>query len=75
MGDIADLMLSGEICEVCGVELDDDMDAGYPRRCSGCATPEGKRPTNNFFCIHPSCKKCFATTEAAAQHYRDKHSR
>lgn len=40
MGDIADLLVNGDICEVCGVELGEG--AGYPRRCIGCGgtTPE-----------------------------------
>ncbi len=41
MGEIADLMVNGDICEGCGVELQGEGD-GYPRRCAGCggSTPE-----------------------------------
>ena len=39
MGEIADLMLDGEICEGCGMELDDGA-PGYPRRCFSCAKLE-----------------------------------
>ena len=35
MGEIADLMIDGEICEGCGCELDGEA-GGYPRRCFGC---------------------------------------
>jgi hypothetical protein len=35
MGEIADLMIEGEICEGCGCELDGEA-PGYPRRCAGC---------------------------------------
>jgi hypothetical protein len=40
MGDIADMMLEGILCEGCG-ELFDDMDEGHeppghPRRCDSC---------------------------------------
>jgi hypothetical protein len=35
MGEIADLMIEGEICEGCGCELGGEA-PGYPRRCSGC---------------------------------------
>jgi tRNA(Ile2) C34 agmatinyltransferase TiaS len=41
MGDIADLMLNGDICDQCGVELEGEG-MGFPRRCTGCGgkTPE-----------------------------------
>ncbi len=35
MGEIADLMINGDICEGCGCELDGEGN-GFPRRCSGC---------------------------------------
>lgn len=34
MGDIADAMLDGILCEICGVYLGEEV--GYPRRCEGC---------------------------------------
>ena len=37
MGDIADLMLNGDLCEVCGVVLEGQ---GYPQLCAGCAATE-----------------------------------
>lgn len=41
MGEIADLMVNGDICEGCGVELE-GVGEGFPRRCPGCggSTPE-----------------------------------
>lgn len=36
MGEIADLMLDGDICEVCGVELSEGN--GYPQLCEACKT-------------------------------------
>lgn len=33
MGDIADMMLDGTLCEACGVYLD-GAGEGYPRYCS-----------------------------------------
>lgn len=35
MGDIADMMLDGVLCEGCGVYLDGDA-PGYPRYCEHC---------------------------------------
>lgn len=44
MGEIAESMLTGELCEGCGVALDceDCMDVGIPAYCSrGCAKDRG----------------------------------
>jgi len=37
MGDIADQMLDGGMCEVCGVLLNGE---GYPQLCAGCKRAE-----------------------------------
>jgi len=37
MGDVADMMLDGTLCEGCGVFLDDLGGVGFPRLCGGCA--------------------------------------
>jgi len=34
MGDIADAMLNGDLCELCGVYL--GVGDGYPRCCDAC---------------------------------------
>lgn len=34
MGDIADMVIEGDLCEQCGMYLDDDED--YPHLCPGC---------------------------------------
>ena len=36
MGENADMMLDGILCEGCGVYIDDE-DGGYPRLCGSCA--------------------------------------
>ena len=48
MGDIADMMLDGTLCEVCGEFIDDD-EGGYPRRCAACSQeePPEKKKKNN----------------------------
>ena len=38
MGEIADQMLNGEMCEQCGVDLGNAC--GHPRLCVGCAEDE-----------------------------------
>lgn len=35
MGDIAELVLMGVLCQECGSAIDDDV-TGYPRRCEDC---------------------------------------
>lgn len=38
MGEIADMMLDGTLCERCGVYIDDeDESPGFPRLCDACA--------------------------------------
>jgi hypothetical protein len=34
MGEIAEMMLDGEMCAMCGVYLHDGREDGYPRYCS-----------------------------------------
>ena len=39
MGEIAEAILNGFFCEVCGVVVDGD-EPGYPRLCAGCEAEE-----------------------------------
>ena len=42
MGEIAEMMLDGTLCEACGCYMDDDGAAGFPRYCSeACARGRG----------------------------------
>jgi hypothetical protein len=41
MGDIADMMLDGTLCQVCGCFVGDAV--GYPQTCDDCAKPEKPR--------------------------------
>lgn len=42
MGEMAEMMLEGILCEACGVYIDDDGDEGFPRYCSRrCAADRG----------------------------------
>lgn len=42
MGEIAELMINGDICEGCGCELGEGD--GYPRRCEGCGGKSRENP-------------------------------
>ena len=35
MGEQAELMINGDVCQYCGVYLDDEGD-GFPRSCEAC---------------------------------------
>lgn len=72
MGDIADAMLDGDLCEGCGVYMPGG--AGYPQRCSDCsreakAFPEGRS-------AKVKCPICQKTVKAVGlkDHTRDAHS-
>lgn len=39
MGEIAEMMLDGTLCQVCGSIIDGDT-SGYPRYCEDCAKDE-----------------------------------
>lgn len=41
MGEIADAMLNGDLCEVCGIYIGEGD--GYPRLCDGCQGDKNKR--------------------------------
>jgi hypothetical protein len=55
MGDWADLMLGGVVCEGCGIYLGDPV--GYPRSCAGCvdgrAAAENARQSNSTDGVQP----------------------
>ena len=40
MGDVADMVLNGALCESCGEYVGEPT--GYPRECKGCREIEGK---------------------------------
>lgn len=76
MGEIAEMMLDGTLCEGCGEFLTDDP-PGYPCRCSSCrndvrrdsVTPRSKP---KVYC--PDCKKP-VTRDGLWQHVSDVHKR
>lgn len=82
MGEIAEAMLDGELCEGCGVYMGDAC--GYPRRCRGCRPTRAERKAANI-ARHaaeqarqkkapcPTCGKRVRLV-GMADHQRDAHS-
>lgn len=83
MGEIADMMINGDMCEGCGVFLGDAGD-GYQRRCASCATDcvrEGSTTTKDGIqihrpskvnCPHIGCRK-LVKKKGLQDHIRDVH--
>lgn len=74
MGDIADMMLEGSMCEQCGEYMGEGN--GYPRLCGSCS----RRPGNQkaAFDEEPRkpkqpCTVCGRHVKGLADHMRDKH--
>ena len=42
MGEIADMMLNGDMCQWCGEWIGNGDGPGYPGLCAGCAAQERK---------------------------------
>lgn len=83
MGEMAEMMLDGTLCEACGTYIDDDGDEGFPRYCSNqCARDRGATyalPNPTFTVPNPSktnCPICRKRIKLAgvADHMRDVHS-
>lgn len=45
MGEIAEMMLSGEMCQGCGEFLDEEL--GYPGYCAGCSVEFAPEETSD----------------------------
>ena len=75
MGDIAEMMLDGTMCECCGVFLHGPA-LGYPRYCSKqCAKDRGGREDFPKQTLRTRCIQCGKTVKAAGlrDHMRDVH--
>lgn len=83
MGDIADMMLDGTLCEGCGEYLGDD--GGFPMRCRSCASdleeaerhmqeraPKQTAAVPKIAC--PVCNRILKIT-GIGEHWKVKHSR
>lgn len=81
MGEIAEMMLDGTMCEGCGEFMDIGGEPpGYPVRCAACGEePDDSQPVNykpterTMECSEPDCHRKFKTHDAYLQHWRAKH--
>lgn len=82
MGEYADMMLDGTLCECCGSFIDDDGAEGFPRYCSKqCARDRGAdhaAPANPEPWLNPkkaNCPHCNKRVKVVglADHIRDAH--
>lgn len=72
MGEIADMMINGFLCEQCGCWLDGE-ESGYARLCAGCVADDPHEPRNlAAFAFRCRCGRGFASPDARDQHARDK---
>lgn len=71
MGDIAEMMLDGTLCEGCGVYLEDESD-GIPRRCADCVKEDRQYASVSQKIACPLCNKKVKAT-GLSDHTRDVH--
>ncbi len=77
MGEISDLIIEGEVCQLCMCEMGNAV--GYPRTCKECAAPDPKQKASSFYSQVPKgsirCTTCKRVVKAVglAQHNRDRH--
>jgi predicted RNA-binding Zn-ribbon protein involved in translation (DUF1610 family) len=79
VGEIAEMMLDGTLCEGCGVALGGSA-AGYPRRCPSCAGDERAERHQQTLALHQQIKKIpcptcgrKVKTVGLSNHMRDAH--
>lgn len=70
MGEIAEAMLNGELCQMCGVYMGDSC--GHPRTCGDCLTDQRALPP--FEKVR--CEKCGKLVKSAglSDHIKAVHS-
>jgi hypothetical protein len=71
MGDIADAMLDGDLCQCCGVYMEGGN--GYPQTCASCAREAKNYPQGRSAKVQ--CQFCRKTVTAIglSQHLEAKH--
>ena len=73
MGEIAEMMIEGSICQYCGEFL--GAGDGFATSCSSCDERDDMQGEVEEKPIIecPSCNKTFKTAQGARQHYQAKH--
>lgn len=84
MGEVAEMMLDGTLCEGCGEYMGEGN--GFVRRCAGCAPAavavdirhrmrpnKNKKRADKIVQCDRGCRKWFVSKAAVEQHARDKH--
>lgn len=72
MGDIADMMLDGMLCEGCGVPMGGDA-PGHPRYCKSCRRHQKPVTPGSTKTQCPVCKKRVKLA-GLTNHMRDAHT-
>lgn len=77
MGDIADMMIDGTLCQGCGVYLEDES-YGVARYCAACQDDSNDTPIHRRYgpnAVKVNCPKCQRRVKEVglADHLRDKH--
>jgi Zn finger protein HypA/HybF involved in hydrogenase expression len=75
MGEVAEMMLDGTLCEGCGVYMDDEA-GGYPRKCSDCDKYDRGISSAPNRPARTECPTCGKVVKVAGleQHMAAKHS-
>lgn len=76
MGEIADMMLDGTMCQVCGVWMDDGNDGpGFPQTCSCCRSYDRRERVREKGQVKVPCPTCGRKVKAVGlkDHQRDAH--
>ncbi len=71
MGDIADMMLDGTLCQVCGEYIGTNND--YPTTCEGCKVDDTVHEVVKVKCN--LCRKLVKKGQGLRDHMRVKHSK
>ncbi len=79
MGEIADMMLDGTMCQGCGVWMDDILNGadapGYPRFCGGCVGYQKSERAREQGQVKVPCPTCGKRVKQVGlkDHQRDAH--
>jgi tRNA(Ile2) C34 agmatinyltransferase TiaS len=75
MGEVADMMLDGDLCEGCGVYMGSPGD-GYPRKCADCQDYPRRAAVDRAGQAKVACPVCGRKVKAVGlkDHQRDSHA-